>query len=128
VDERLRYFVAVADELNFTRAAARENATQSGVSQHVAAAERTLGVTLFEVLAGVPPFSGSTQAELLVAILGSDPPPLRAIDPTLPKDLEAVVQHCLERDVLKRDDSAQDLADDLQRFLAGAPVSVKPVA
>lgn len=86
-----------------------------------------LGVTLFEVLAGAPPFSGSSQAELLVAILGSDPPPLRAIDPALPRDLEAVVQHCLERDVFKRYDSAQDLADDLQRFLSGAPVSVKPV-
>lgn len=86
-----------------------------------------LGVTLFEVLAGVPPFSGATQAELLVAILGSDPPPLRALDPSLPKDLEAVVQHCLERDVLQRYDSARELAADLERFLAGVPVSVKPV-
>jgi len=85
-----------------------------------------LGVTLFEVLAGVPPFVGATQAELLVAILGSDPPPLRAIDPALPRDLEAVVQRCLERDVLSRYDRAQDLAEDLERFLAGAPVSVKP--
>ncbi len=87
----------------------------------------SLGVTLFEMLAGTTPFRGSTQAELLRAILEGDPPPLRALDPALPRDLEAVIQHCLERDVFKRYDSAEDLAADLGRFLAGAPVSVKPV-
>jgi TonB family protein len=53
---------------------------------------------------------------------------LRSVNPTLPRDLEAVIQRCLERDVLKRYDSAADLAADLDRFLAGAPVSVKPVS
>ena len=46
----------MCEEGSFTRAAARENATQSGISQHVAAAERTLGVKLFErSAAGVKP-------------------------------------------------------------------------
>ena len=45
---QIRAVIAVCEEGSFTRAAARENATQSGVSQHVAAAERTLGVKLFE--------------------------------------------------------------------------------
>ena len=85
-----------------------------------------LGVTLFEILAGRPPFLGSSQAELLRAILDSDPPPLRSMNPTLPQDLEAVIQRCMDRDVLKRYDSAKDLADDLERYLAGVPVSVKP--
>lgn len=85
-----------------------------------------LGVTLFEVLAGRPPFQGSSQAELLRAILDSDPPPLRSIDPALPRDLEAVIQRCMDRDVLKRYDSAKDLAEDLERYLVGVPVSVKP--
>ncbi|WP_434055199.1 MAG: LysR family transcriptional regulator [Roseibium sp.] len=45
---QMRSVVAVAEEGSFTRAAARENATQSGISQHVAAVEDVLGVRLFE--------------------------------------------------------------------------------
>ena len=43
----IRLFVAACEERSFTLAAARENATQSGVSQHIAKLERKLGVTLF---------------------------------------------------------------------------------
>jgi LysR family transcriptional regulator, nitrogen assimilation regulatory protein len=53
---QIRAVVAVCEEGSFTRAAERENATQSGISQHVAAAERALGVKLFERTAnGVTP-------------------------------------------------------------------------
>jgi LysR family nitrogen assimilation transcriptional regulator len=53
---QIRAIIAVCEEGSFTRAAARENATQSGISQHVAAAERALGVKLFErSAAGVTP-------------------------------------------------------------------------
>lgn len=45
---QIRAVIAVCEEGSFTRAATRENATQSGISQHVAAAERALGVLLFE--------------------------------------------------------------------------------
>jgi DNA-binding transcriptional LysR family regulator len=45
---QVRAVIAVCEEGSFTRAAARENATQSGISQHVAAVERKLGVKLFE--------------------------------------------------------------------------------
>ena len=49
---QIRAVIAVCEEGSFTRAAERENATQSGISQHVAAVERTLGVKLFERSAG----------------------------------------------------------------------------
>ena len=53
---QVRAVIAVCEEGSFTRAAERENATQSGISQHVAAAERALGVKLFErTPAGVTP-------------------------------------------------------------------------
>lgn len=45
---QIRAVIAVCEEGSFTRAAARENATQSGISQHVAAVERALGVKLFQ--------------------------------------------------------------------------------
>jgi len=49
---QVRAVIAVCEEGSFTRAAERENATQSGISQHVAAVERKLGVKLFERAAG----------------------------------------------------------------------------
>jgi LysR family nitrogen assimilation transcriptional regulator len=49
---QIRAVIAVCEEGSFTRAAARENATQSGISQHVAAAERALKVKLFERTTG----------------------------------------------------------------------------
>src|ERR1700709_1662472 len=53
---QIRAIIAVCEEGSFTRAAARENSTQSGISQHIAAAERTLGIKLFERSAsGVKP-------------------------------------------------------------------------
>jgi LysR family tcuABC transcriptional regulator len=53
---QVRAVIAVCEEGSFTRAAARENATQSGISQHVAAVERSLGVKLFDRSAtGVKP-------------------------------------------------------------------------
>jgi LysR family transcriptional regulator, nitrogen assimilation regulatory protein len=59
---QIRAVIAVCEEGSFTRAAARENATQSGISQHIAAVERTLGVTLFErSTAGVKPTPAGTR-------------------------------------------------------------------
>jgi LysR family nitrogen assimilation transcriptional regulator len=53
---QIRAIIAVCEEGSFTRAAMRENATQSGISQHVSTAERTLGVKLFErSVSGVTP-------------------------------------------------------------------------
>ena len=49
---QVKAVIAVCEEGSFTRAAARENATQPGISQHVAAVERTLGVRLFERTGG----------------------------------------------------------------------------
>jgi DNA-binding transcriptional LysR family regulator len=70
---QIRAVVAVCEEGSFTRAAQRENATQSGISQHVAALERTLGVRLFERSnAGVRPTpAGMRYYRRCVAALGT---------------------------------------------------------
>ena len=69
---QIRAVVAVCEEGSFTRAAQRENATQSGISQHVAALERALGVRLFERSnAGVRPTpAGMRYYRRCVAALG----------------------------------------------------------
>jgi predicted Ser/Thr protein kinase len=85
-----------------------------------------LGVTLYELLAERLPFESPSAAEMMRRIVHEDPAPLRRLKPGLPRELEAVVQRCLEKDVLRRYDSAQDLADELQRFLDGQPVLASP--
>lgn len=85
-----------------------------------------LGVTLYELLGERLPFESTGPAEMMRRILQEEAAPLRKLKPDLPRELEAVVQRCLEKDVLRRYDSAQDLADELQRFLEGQPVLASP--
>ena len=70
---QIRAVIAVCEEGSFTRAALRENATQSGISQHVATAERTLKVKLFERTAGsvTPTPAGFRYYKRCVAAVGA---------------------------------------------------------
>jgi DNA-binding transcriptional LysR family regulator len=70
---QVRAVIAVCEEGSFTRAAERENATQSGISQHVAAVERKLGVKLFERAAGrvVPTPAGLRYYKSCVGAVGA---------------------------------------------------------
>src|SRR5262249_1941260 len=51
----------------------------------------------------------------------------RRLQPRLPRDLEAITLHCLEKEPVRRYPSALALAEDLQRFRAGKPVAARPV-
>ena len=70
---QVRAVIAVCEEGSFTRAAERENATQSGISQHVAAVERKLGVRLFERVSGcvVPTPAGLRYYRSCVGAVGA---------------------------------------------------------
>ncbi|MBW8874362.1 MAG: protein kinase [Acidobacteria bacterium] len=86
----------------------------------------SLGVVLYELLAGFPPFKGSNLARILVELVQEDAKPLRQIDPAIPEDLETLVAKCLEKDPARRYESARDLAEDLDRFLEGDPILARP--
>jgi predicted Ser/Thr protein kinase len=86
----------------------------------------SLGVVLYELLAGFPPFKGSNLARILVQLVQDEARPLRQIDAAIPEDLETLVAKCLEKDPARRYDSARALAEDLDRFLEGDPVSARP--
>ena len=88
----------------------------------------SLGVILYQILGGQPPFPKSSPAEHLVSLLGREPTPLRKLDPDVPLDLETVVMRSLEKDRNARYQSAREQADDLGRFLAGEPVNARPVS
>jgi eukaryotic-like serine/threonine-protein kinase len=86
----------------------------------------SLGATLYHLLTGEPVVPGETIAEVIHNLLDNEPRPLRAHDPGIPIDLEAIVLKCLEKDRSARYDSARALADDLGRFLNGEPVLARP--
>ena len=86
-----------------------------------------LGATLYDALAGKPPFEGASNLQTLYRMMHEEPPPLQRQDPTLPRDLCSVVMKCLEKDPAQRYDSARALAEDLQHTLDGEPVRARPV-
>lgn len=86
----------------------------------------SLGVVLYELLAGCKPHPGDSDMETLVSLLQGDPVPLRRRAPHVPRDLETVVMTCLDPNRERRYDSARALADDLGRFLAGEPILARP--
>jgi eukaryotic-like serine/threonine-protein kinase len=85
-----------------------------------------LGVILYECLAGQRPYQAGTTQELLAKLIHGDPDPLRPRVPKLPRDLELVCMKCLSKNPADRYASAGELVEDLRRFSAGEPVSVKP--
>lgn len=87
----------------------------------------SLGVILYELMTGRPPFSGSTLAEVLTQVVGTDPTPPRRLVPSLPRDLETICLKCLRKDPTQRYRSAGELTEDLQRFGNGLPIHARPV-
>ena len=84
-----------------------------------------LGVLLYELLTGRPPFEGGTALSVLERIRKEPPAPLRRARPDVARDLETICLRCLEKDPERRYPSAGELAADLQRFLEGRPIRAR---
>ena len=87
----------------------------------------SLGVILFELLTGELPFRGDKQM-LLVQILKDDPPSLRKLNSGVPRDLATICSRCLEKEPQKRYTTSWQLAEELERYLAGAPIQARPIS
>ena len=86
----------------------------------------SLGATLFELVAGRPPFVSDQPMRLLLMVSYEDAPRLGSVKEGVPPALETIVTKCLERDPARRFESARALADDLQRFLDGERIEARP--
>ena len=87
-----------------------------------------LGAILFYLLTGRPPFIGKNVLAVIKEASDRPAPKLRTIAPELDRNLEAICAKCLEREPQARYASVGDLAEDLERWLAGHSVLARPVS
>jgi tetratricopeptide (TPR) repeat protein len=84
-----------------------------------------LGATLYELLTVKPVFDGRDAGTLIHQITHNEPRPPTRMNKSLPRDLETIVLKALEKEPSRRYATAQELADDLHRFLEDKPIRAK---
>ena len=87
----------------------------------------SLGVILFKLLTGELPFRGNDRM-LLHQVIHEEAPSPRKLNASVPRDLETICLKCLEKEPRKRFATAQNLADELQRYLTGEAIQAIQVA
>lgn len=86
----------------------------------------SLGAVLYEVLSGRAPIAGGTLEQVLNAVLTEEPPPVRAINPRVPREASVVVMKAISKDAARRYANAAELGDDLSSVLEFRPIRARP--
>ncbi len=85
----------------------------------------SLGAILFACVTGRPPIVADTVMQTLVQVVHHPAPPVRSLRPDVPIDLETIIAKCLEKKPVKRYESADELASELDAFLDGRPIQAR---
>jgi len=85
-----------------------------------------LGISLYELLTGKPPFADATRERLFDRVMNHEPPRPRRVEPGVPRDLEAIVLRAMAKLPEERYGTAEALARDLEAYLTGRPIAARP--
>lgn len=86
----------------------------------------SIGATFYDLLTGQIPFNGQNPMEIMLNVMKQDAISLRKLNSEIPLDLETIVMKCLDKEPLRRYQTAKALAEDLQRFLENEPIAARP--
>lgn len=88
----------------------------------------SLGAVLYELLTGRPPFRAASSLETIRQLVESTAPAPRLLNSMVPRDLETITMKCLEKNPTQRYRTADELAEELDRFQRGAPILARPIS
>lgn len=88
----------------------------------------SLGVSLYEMLTGRPAFDADNVVEMLQKVIMLDPPRPHKINRKVHRDIETICLKAMEKEPERRYQSAHEMTDDIERFLAGEPIEAKPAS